>query len=140
MFHRALAACIRGRSTNDVPTYPGRRRSSPSRSTPHTPPHVDCPRTQGWPHGKHCFPRPCAGASTQVTGPCGARHESRVVRFLLLLLLKSVNWRQSSAATILGSSESSAYMPILVSWMSVAYTVKSIAPAPHLMPSFPGSA
>ncbi|KAJ8581886.1 hypothetical protein M405DRAFT_596364 [Rhizopogon salebrosus TDB-379] len=46
MFHRALAACIRGRSTNDVPAYPGRCSSSPLRSTPHAPPHVDCPRSR----------------------------------------------------------------------------------------------
>ncbi|KAJ8593006.1 hypothetical protein M405DRAFT_811685, partial [Rhizopogon salebrosus TDB-379] len=63
------AACIQGHSTNDVPAYPGRRQSSPLRSTPHAPPHVDCPRTQVWFHGKHCFPRPRAGASTQVTEP-----------------------------------------------------------------------
>ncbi|KAJ8585429.1 hypothetical protein M405DRAFT_825071, partial [Rhizopogon salebrosus TDB-379] len=56
------------------PPTPG---GSPLRSTPHAPPHVDCPRTQGWPHGKHCFPHPRAGASTQATGPCGTRHESR---------------------------------------------------------------
>ena len=115
--------------------YARRRQSSPLRSTPHTPPHVDCPRMQGWPHGKHYFPHPRAGASTQATGP-GTRHESRVVRFLLLLL-KSVNWRRSSAARISASSESSAYMLIQVSRMSVAYTAKSIAPAPHLAPSFP---
>ncbi|KAJ8590938.1 hypothetical protein M405DRAFT_815111 [Rhizopogon salebrosus TDB-379] len=65
-FSELLPPAFQGAARTMYPPTPG---GSPLRSTPHAPPHVDCPRTHGWPHGKHCFPHPRAGASTQATGP-----------------------------------------------------------------------
>jgi hypothetical protein len=75
-------------STTSICLPHAESRSSPLRFMPHALLRVDCPGTQGWPHGRHYFPRPRAGASAQVIGPRCARGEFRVVRLLALNLVR----------------------------------------------------
>src|ERR1700710_1128544 len=83
------------RSTTSICPPHAESRSSPLRSMPHDLLHGGCPGTQSQHDGRRYFPRPRAGATSQVIGLRCTRGEFRVVRLPALNLVRQTGSSQA---------------------------------------------